>query len=157
MKSTVLLLAAILSLSACQTKESENRSNEQYDATAKQEIEALLFAYRDALNASDVSAVLALYTENGVFMPSGVPSSIGKEQVKGAYEFAFSNIELSLEFFVDEIVINGEYAYARTNSKGSTLILATGETVPAENTELFVLQKEKGSWKIDRYMYNKMK
>ncbi len=30
-------------------------------------------------------------------------------------------------------------------------------TVPEENRELFVLQKENGSWKIDRYMFNKMK
>jgi len=157
MKSTILLLAAILSISACKTKESENQNNEQLDTAEKQEIETLLFAYRDALNASDVSAVLSLYAEDGVFMPSGAPSSIGKEQIKGAYEFVFSNIELSIEFYIDEIVINGEYAYARTTSKGSTLILATGETVPEENRELFVLQKEKGSWKIDRYMFNKMK
>ena len=157
MKSTVLLLAAILSLSACQTNESENQNNEQLDTTAKQEIEILLFAYRDALNASDVSAVLSLYAEDGVFMPSGAPTSIGQEQIKGAYEFVFGNIQLSIEFYIDEIVINGGYAYARTTSKGSTLILATGETVPEENRELFILRKENGSWKIDRYMFNKMK
>ena len=157
MKSTILTMAAILSLSACQTKDSENRNNELLESSEKQAIETLLFAYRDALNASDVSAVLSLYAEDGVFMPSGAPSSIGKEQIKGAYEFVFSNIELSIEFYIDEIVINGEYAYSRTTSKGSTLILATGETVPEENRELFVLQKEKGSWKIDRYMFNKMK
>jgi len=28
--------------------------------------------------------------------------------------------------------------------------------VPEENRELFILQKENGSWKIDRYMFNKM-
>ena len=34
---------------------------------------------------------------------------------------------------------------------------SVGETVPEENRELSILQKEKGSWKIDRYMFNKMK
>ncbi|MFB3090128.1 MAG: SgcJ/EcaC family oxidoreductase [Gammaproteobacteria bacterium] len=123
----------------------------------KQKIENLLFTYRDALNASDVSKVLPLYTEDGIFMPSGAPTSIGTEQVKAAYEFVFSNIQLSIEFYIDEIIVNGEYAFARTTSKGSTLIHATGETVPEENRELFVLQKENGYWKIDRYMFNKMK
>ncbi len=122
----------------------------------KQEIKNLLFTYRDALNASDVCKVLPLYTEDGVFMPSGAPTAIGTEQVKGAYEFVFSNIKLSIEFYIDEITVNGEYAFARTTSKGSTLIHATGETVPEENRELFILQKENGSWKIDRYMFNKM-
>ena len=153
----ILILVVIFSISACQTKESENQNNEQLVSAEKQAIEALLFAYRDALNASDVSSVLSLYTEDGVFMPSGAPTALGAEQVKGTYEFVFGNIQLSIEFNIDEIVINGEYAYARTTSKGSTLILATGETVPEESRELFVLQKEKGSWKIDRYMFNKMK
>ncbi len=146
MKRTILLMAAIISMSACQTKSSEN-----------QQIKNLLFTYRDALNASDVSKVLSLYTEDGIFMPSGAPTSIGTEQIKGAYEFVFSNIKLSIEFYIDEIIVNGDYAFARTTSKGTTLIRATGETVPEENRELFILQKENGSWKIDRYMFNKMK
>ncbi len=156
MKRTILLMAAIISMSACQTKSSDNQNKGELEASEKQEIENLLFTYRDALNSSDVSKVLPLYTEDGIFMPSGAPTSIGTEQVKGAYEFVFSNIQLSIEFFIDEIIVNGEYAFARTTSKGSTLIHATGETVAEENRELFVLQKENGSWKIDRYMFNKM-
>jgi len=87
----------------------------------------------------------------------GAPTSIGTEQVKGAYEFVFSTIQLSIEFYVDRITVNGDYAFARTTSKATTLIHATGETIPEENRELFVLQNENGSWKIDRYMFNKMK
>ena len=125
-------------------------------ATEKTAIEQLLFTYRDALNASDVSQVLPLYTQDGVFMPSGAPTSAGPEQVKAAYEFVFSAIQLSIEFYIDEIVVDGDYAFARTTSKGTTLIHASGETVPEENRELFVLQKEQGIWKIARYMFNKM-
>jgi len=121
----------------------------------KKEIDKLLFTYRDALNASDVSKVLPLYTEDGIFMPSGAPTSIGTEQIKGAYEFVFSNIKLSIEFTIDEITIYGDYAFAITTSKGSTLIHSTGKTVPEENRELFVLQKENNEWKIARYMFNK--
>ena len=120
------------------------------------EIKKVLFSYRDALNESNAEKVLSLYTENGVFMPSSAPTAIGQEQLKGTYEFVFSNIQLNIEFYIDEIEIVGEYAFARTTSKGTTLIRASGETVPEENRELFVLRKENGSWKIDRYMFNKM-
>lgn len=123
----------------------------------KAAIEKLLFAYRDALNASSVDQVMPLYTEEGVFMPANAPTSIGQEQVKSAYEFVFSTIKLSIEFTIDEIVINGDQAFARTTSQGTTLIHASGESVPEENRELFVLAKENGSWKIARYMFNKMK
>jgi len=61
------------------------------------------------------------------------------------------------EFFIDEIVVNGDYAFARTTSQGTTLIHTSGETVAEENRELFVLQKINGQWKISRYMFNKMK
>jgi len=134
-----------------------NQSKVKLGTGEKKEIENLLFTYRDALNASDAGKAMSLYTEDGVFMPSGAPTSIGTKQVKGAYEFAFSNIKLSIEFTIDEITIYGDYAFARTTSKGSTLIHATGETVSEENRELFVLQKENNEWKIARYMYNKMK
>lgn len=160
MKNTVLVMAAIISMSTSQAQNFEKQVNiqtqEKMESNEKNEIKKLLFTYRDALNASDVNKVLPLYTEDGIFMPSGAPTSIGTEQVKGAYEFVFSNIELSIEFYIDEISINGDYAFARTTSKGSTLIHATGATVPEENRELFVLQKENGQWKIDRYMFNKM-
>jgi ketosteroid isomerase-like protein len=89
-------------------------------------------------------------------MPSNAPTAIGQEQVKNAYDFVFSNIQLKIEFFIDEIEAHGDFAFARTTSKGTTLIHATGQTIPEENRELFVLRKENGSWKIDRYMFNKM-
>ncbi len=159
MKKTILLMAAIILIGAFQTKSSENQIDNQnkVESSEKLKIKNVLFSYRDALNASDASKVLSLYTEDGIFMPSGAPTAIGTEQVKGTYEFVFSNIKLSIEFYIDEIIVNGDYAFARTTSKGTTLIHATGETVPEENRELFVLQKENGSWKIDRYMFNKIK
>ena len=131
--------------------------NQLISTTEKTAIEKLLFSYRDALNASDVNKVLPLYTNDGVFMPSNAPSAIGQDQVKAAYEFVFSQIKLSIEFYVDEIVVNGDYAFARTMSKGTTLIHANGQTVAEENREIFVLQKINGQWKIARYMFNKMK
>ncbi len=122
----------------------------------QEQIKTLLFNYRDALNESDVEKVLSLYTENGIFMPSGAPTSIGQEKVESAYKFVFGNIQLNIEFYIDEIEIVEAYAFVRSTSKGSTLIRATGETVAEENREIFVLKKEAGSWKIDRYMFNKM-
>ena len=151
----------LISLASCQN-ETKNQSNNltqntMEQSTEKSAIEKLLFSYRDALNTSDVNKVLPLYTNDGVFMPSNAPSAIGQEQIKSSYEFVFKTIQLNIEFFIDEIVVTGDYAFARTISKGTTLIHANGETVAEENRELFVLQKTSGQWKISRYMFNKMK
>jgi uncharacterized protein (TIGR02246 family) len=161
MKHWMLYATLMISIMACKTENkmqsqnsTQNNKNKTMETSA---IEKLLFSYRDALNASDVSRVLPLYTEDGVFMPSNAPTAAGQEQVKAAYEFVFKAIQLHIEFYIDEIVLHGDYAFARTTSKGTTLIHATGETVPEENRELFVLQKANGQWKISRYMFNKMK
>lgn len=160
MKS-LTLSAVLLLVVACQNKTENNSNNSKENTmeqtTEKTAIEKLLFSYRDALNTSDVNKVLPLYTTDGVFMPSNAPSAIGQEQVKAAYEFVFSQIQLNIEFFIDEIVVNGDYAFARTASKGTTLIHANKQTVAEENRELFVLQKTAGQWKIARYMFNKIK
>ncbi len=161
MKNLIISAMLLVVLASCQN-ETKNQSNNSTQKTMEQSteklaIEKLLFSYRDALNSSDVNKVLPLYTNDGVFMPSNAPSAIGQEQVKVSYEFVFSQIRLNIEFYVDEIVVNGDYAFARTTSKGKTLIRANGETVPEENRELFVLQKTNGQWKISRYMFNKMK
>ncbi len=160
MKNLLITLAALLPfITMAKSNLSENAKvlkTEIMNEKEQSEIKKVLFSYRDALNESNAEKVLSLYTENGVFMPSSAPTAIGQEQLKGTYEFVFSNIQLSIEFYIDEIEIVGEYAFARTTSKGTTLIRASGETVPEENRELFVLRKENGSWKIDHYMFNKM-
>jgi uncharacterized protein (TIGR02246 family) len=157
----LLIAMLLISLAACenQTKNQSNNLNQKTmeQTTEKSAIEKLLFSYRDALNTSDVEKVLTLYTNDGVFMPTNAPSAIGQEQLKASYEFVFKTIQLHIEFYVDEIVVNGDYAFARTMSKGTTLIHANGQTVPEENRELFVLQRANGQWKIARYMFNKTK
>ncbi len=160
MKNLLITLAALLPfITMAKSNLCENAKvlkTEIMNEKEQSEIKKVLFSYRDALNESNAEKVLSLYTENGVFMPTRAPTAIGQEQLKGTYEFVFSNIQLNIEFYIDEIEIVGEYAFARTTSKGTTLIHASGETVPEENRELFVLKKENGSWKIDRYMFNKM-
>ena len=119
-------------------------------------IESLLHAYGDALNAASVPQVLALYTPDGVFMPTGAPSATGLAQVQQSYEGIFQQIRLHIQLHILEIVVSGDYAFASTTSAGSTLIHATGQTMAEENRELFVLHRHEGQWKIARYMFNKM-
>ncbi|MBK7556323.1 MAG: SgcJ/EcaC family oxidoreductase [Flavobacteriales bacterium] len=162
MKHNLLPALSVVLLMSCQTPGEQTPTNHNDTGTMsttndEATIKELLFAYRDAFNASSVDQVMPLYTTDGVFMPTGFPTAAGTEQVRGAYAGVFSMIKLNIEFFIDEVVVDGDHAFARTTSKGTTLIHATGETVPEENRELFVLQRTDGGWKIARYMFNKMK
>ncbi len=121
----------------------------------KAQIEATLKGYERVLNASDVDGVLKLYTEDGVFMAQHNPSAVGVQQVEAAYTAVFQAIDLNVEFDIVEIeVIADDWAFARSNSSGTTTINATGDKVAEGNQELFVMQKIDGDWKIARYAFS---
>ncbi len=123
--------------------------------SAQAEIEALLRDYEQALNASDVDGVLRLYTDDGVFMAQHNPSAVGTEQVEAAYTAVFHAIDLNVEFDIVEVeVIAQGWAFARTNSSGTTTINATGDEVAEGNQELFLLKKIDDNWKIARYSFS---
>ncbi len=119
------------------------------------QIEAVLKTYERVLNASDVAGVVKLYTEDGVFMAQHNLSAVGIGQVEAAYTAAFQAIDLDVEFDIVEVeVIADDWAFARTNSSGTTTINATGDKVAEGNQELFVLHKIDGDWKIARYGFS---
>jgi uncharacterized protein (TIGR02246 family) len=126
-------------------------------ATDMEAIEQLLRAYEDALNASSTKDVLPLYARDGQFLPTGAPSGIGQEQLAQSYDNVFKTIQLRVRFYIEEIVVSGNLAFARTHSEGTTLTHANSVTAAEENRELFVFQKEDKQWKISRYMFNKSK
>ena len=118
-------------------------------------IAALLGRYAEALNNSDTEAVMKLYTEDGVFMPQHFASSVGADAVRQAYDSVFRAIQLTVKFHLEEVQpVSTEWAFARTNSAGSVLVHATGETFAEANQELFVLRKVEDDWKIARYCFS---
>lgn len=116
-------------------------------------IEALVKAYEKALNANDIESILFLYGEAPVFMPQHAPALIGREAVRAGYRQVFETIKLDIEFTIHEVEVLGETAWARTSSAGRTRILGAGIEVAEGNNELFVFKREKGEWRIHRYLF----
>ena len=88
-------------------------------------------------------------------MPTEAPSGIGSEGILKSYEFVFSQIQLNIEFLIEEIQVEENMAFAITSSNGTVKIHANGVEAPETNRELFVFEKINGEWKIARYMFNK--
>lgn len=165
MYKIVLTAFALIALASCAQQATEN-NNQPENATPpetkeamiseeKQKIEALLSVYEESLNTSDAKLAQSLYTKDGVFMPTEAPSGIGAEGILKSYEFVFSQIQLNIEFFIEEIEVEGNMAFAVTSSKGTVKIRSIGVEAPEANRELFVFEKVGEDWKIARYMFNK--
>jgi uncharacterized protein (TIGR02246 family) len=144
------LLALTVSVQAQPEKSSKS-------ATDKQAIEKLINEYGDAIKAASVEKVLAVFSKDGVLMAPGASTATGQDQLKGTYEYVFSAIKLDLKFTILEITIDKDYAIVRSESAGTTTVLASNQAGPDAYRELFVVKKENGTWKIARYMYNKTK
>jgi uncharacterized protein (TIGR02246 family) len=125
-------------------------------SATKEAITSLLAEYNDALNTSSTDAVMPLYVEDGVFMPPYSPSAVGAEALRKAYDAVFKAITLNVKFTIAEIVeLAPEWAFARTNSAGTTLDHASGAKSAEANQELFIFKKDSdGSWKIARYSFS---
>ena len=122
--------------------------------TDEKAVAAVLTRYQDALNKSEVDAVMKLYAPDAVFMPEYSPSSVGIGAVRKAYDVVFNAIALQVKFDVAEIKqVAPEWVFARTNSTGTVKVHATGETLPESNQELFVFQKIDDTWRIARYCF----
>jgi uncharacterized protein (TIGR02246 family) len=127
-------------------------------AGAKDEaaIRQTLASYGDALNGGKTAAVLPLYAEDGVFMPPFSPSAVGKDAVKKAYDAVFGELKFHVKFTIAELVVMApSWAYARTNSAGTTDHHSTGKTTAEANQELFIFKKgDDGVWRIARYSFS---
>lgn len=161
MKRLIITALVITIMISCTQKEnSESNTNtientETMEKQEKQKIETLLSEYEKSLNTSNAKLAQSLYTKDGIFMPTEAPSGIGSEGILKSYEYVFSQIQLNIKFFIEEIQVEGNMAFAVTSSKGTTLIKVTGDTIPEANRELFVFEKVNGEWRIARYMFNK--
>lgn len=118
-----------------------------------EQIQRVLQKYEQALNASDANAVLALYSDEPVFMPQFAPAQVGRDAVQGTYEQIFQMMQLQVKFTTYEVEPMGELAYARTSSSGTVTVLANHKTTSEGNNELFIFKQEKGNWKIHRYLF----
>lgn len=112
--------------------------------------------YEQALNASDVDSVMALYADDAVFMPQNSAPAVGRDAVRTAYRQVFSAIKLDVRFQIDEVrQLSKDWAYARTRSNGTVKLLSGDQPPGAEaNQELFVFHREAdGQWRFARYIF----
>jgi uncharacterized protein (TIGR02246 family) len=119
-------------------------------------IEAPICGYFEALNHSDIEAVLKLYTDDPVMLPFLLPTVVGPEAVRDNYKNTFRQIRFQMHTTIQEVVqMSPEWAFARTDSAGLFTPIKTGKGAPSTFHELFLLRKgTDGKWRIARYNFS---
>ncbi len=116
---------------------------ERTDMSAQDDIREPLATYERSLDTSDAGLVAQCYTDDGIFMPTTLPTARGAD-MEEAYGRIFGQISLDVAFTIDELQITGEdTAYALTRSNGTQTILATGTQSAESNREDLHLSPER--------------
>lgn len=110
-------------------------------------IRDVVATWSKASAAGDVDAVLALMTDDVVFLVAGQPP-FGKEAFAKASR-AMSGVRMEGKSDIEELNVIGDHAYARTRLT-VTATSPDGKSVHRAGYTLSIFRKENGSWKLAR-------
>lgn len=146
---TPLLAASLLWTVACALDEPAPDLAAEEDAIRTEDAE-----WMEAVEARDLDAIAAIYTEDGRFMGPNAPAARGQEAVRGAWEQLFGLPGVSLRFEPSEIVVS-EGADMAYDSGSYRLSYGEGENrMDDEGKYLVVSEKVGGEWKVAADMFN---
>ena len=113
-------------------------------------IERLYAASATALKARDIVALSSFYTDDAIQFPPASPPLEGWEAIRASLENELASVALDVAVDVSEVVIAGEWAFARGRYRIAVLDEAGGEGEVTEGSWLDVLKRQGGRWRIAR-------
>ncbi|RMF69689.1 MAG: SgcJ/EcaC family oxidoreductase [Calditrichaeota bacterium] len=104
-----------------------------------------------ALIAGDVAALARFYTHDAIQFPPGAPPLVGWDAIRSSLEHELDGIALDATVEIVEVVIAGDWAYARGHYHTAVIPQAGGRRTVTTGSWLDILKRQAdGSWKISR-------
>ena len=150
--SAAMFLFVALTLSACQPAVEQTEA----DVAA---IQALVQAWGVAVEAGDVSGIVALYTDDIVQMPPDAPANIGKQAIEEYYRGGLELFSVEATWPVEgteEIIVADGWAFHVSEYILRFIPKADGETIEERGKIIEICQQQPdGSWKFAREIWNR--
>lgn len=147
MTASVLLISGPLAASPS--------SAVQQTASDAANVEAVARRLVEADNAGDLEGVLAGYADDAVLLPPGRPHVAGHEAIREHYAALFRDLRFEVEIDVAEVVVSGDLAYVRGETRGAVIARRDEGRTPVHDDYLMVLRRSPdGAWRITRLIWN---
>ena len=122
--------------------------------SAKAAIQALNQQWEINFENHDLAGLAALFTEDCVRMPQGGPATVGRPALEATYRQDFAEVwktQARVRLNAEEVIISGEYAFAR----GADTLLQDGRQVGETGKWLFIFRRQPdGTWKYHWITFN---
>ena len=142
----------ILVAAACQPAANSNES----DVAA---IQSMTEAWEEAIQAEDIPALLAMWTDDLVVMGPDAPTARGKQALEESYRGLFEAFAVTATWPVEgteEIVVADRWAYQMSEFTLTMTLKAGGEAIEADGKLIMIFQRQPdGTWKFAREVWNR--
>jgi ketosteroid isomerase-like protein len=128
-------------------------SNVEADAAAIRSVwkEQEMVAYNNGDACADT-------TSNGVFIPENSPPIVGQSAIRSWCESLFDEIVFDVNPTIDELVVQGDWAFAVGTWRGRVRPKGGGDWTEIENGTIAIYRRqEDGAWKLARAIWNSNK
>ena len=151
----MLILASALLATACAPAGPTPEQVAAEKAEAVAALDSLRDEFQTTYNTNDASALAALYTEDGVLMPSNRPTVSGNQAVEASFQGVFDQFSAKLTISSEELQVGGDWAFDRGSYSISLTPKADGEAMEENGRYLVIFQRQPdGTWKVARDIDN---
>jgi uncharacterized protein (TIGR02246 family) len=149
MKQTIVAIVALAS-GAC------TGTSVQTDSAADEAAIRDLIQQTAAFNnQADSLGWVSLFDDEAVYMAPDMPAVTTEAGLRSAASSGFGDYQADVSIEPREIVILGDWAFARSTVTGTVTARADGEVIPVDVKQLVLYRRQAdGSWKIARLMIN---
>ncbi|MBC8406831.1 MAG: nuclear transport factor 2 family protein [Planctomycetes bacterium] len=143
-----LISALLLSLASCAT--APNSSDDT------QQIRGLIDQAAAMNNQGDIDGWVALFEAGAVYMPAGMHAVSDRDELREMARSGFTEWQTDIQISPDEIILNGDWAFARSSVTGTVEPMGGGEQSSIDLKQIVIYHRQAdGSWKIARLISNK--
>jgi uncharacterized protein (TIGR02246 family) len=146
-----LTFLSLVALIACMetTTDTDTRADEAA-------IRELIEQTAAANNAADTLGWVALFEEGAVYMPPGTQEVTTRSGLLEMAAAGFGPYAADIETTPAEIVILGDWAFARSHVTGTVTPRGGGDAIPVDVKQIVIYHRQPdGRWKIARMINNR--
>jgi uncharacterized protein (TIGR02246 family) len=125
----------------------EEAPNTEADVAAIKSI--LADAWSEAVKQEDVDALMSLYSDDAINMPSNEPACVGRQAIRARHERNFETTSYEIATTIDEVIVSGEWAFVRGNDTNTETPKSGGESTVTDYKWVILMHRQADdSWKI---------
>ena len=151
-------ISVVVALAACAPAAQEPELAAEEPPRTEADMEAINKVLEQevaAINAGDVEAFVALFTDDAVLMPPGDPAGIGTQAVRSWTQELFDQFTVQYTATSEEIVVAGNWAFQRLSITLTLTPVAGGDPIQLNAKGIHICQRQgDGSWKLTRDIWN---